>query len=117
MDETIDIKRKEILDRISGISSMRKGVVSDYYVKTKLKSGESKNNGPYYSLTSKGPNGKTIGENIPSNLVEFIKTETENYKLFRELSDEYIDVCVQQSISITSSSAEVDKAKNNKKSE
>jgi hypothetical protein len=116
MDESIELRRKDILSRMSCISSMRKGVISDYYVKTKLKCGDTKDNGPYYSLTSKGPNGKTVGEKIPSDLVEFIKAETENYKLYRELSDEYISVCVQQSISISPNSVEADKAKKNKKS-
>lgn len=116
MDESIEIKRKEILSKISGISTMRKGVVSDYYVKTKLKGGGTKDNGPYYSLTSKGPNGKTVGENIPSDLVDHVKAETENYRLFRELSDEYINVCVQQSTSMSPSAVEADKAKKNKKS-
>ena len=117
MDETIEKKRMEVLGKISGISTMRKGVVSEYYVPTKLKGGGEKINGPYYSLTSKGPEGKTVGENIPAGMVEFIKGETENYKTFRELTDEYALLCEQQSRNMAPESpAEADKAKKNKKS-
>lgn len=117
MDETIEKKRKEILGKISGISTMRKGVVSEYYVPTKRKDGGEKNNGPYYTLTSKGPKGKTVGESVPAGMVEFVRAETENYKTFRELTDEYAQLCEQQSRSLaTGSPTEADKAKKNKKS-
>ena len=115
-DDVIEKKRKEVLEKISSIRTMRKGVVSDYYVNTKLKNGSVNANGPYYALTSKGPNGKTVGEKIPSDMVEDVIADTENYKKFRELSDEYVSVCEQQSIHLSSDSTEAEKLKKNKRS-
>jgi len=116
MDEVIDKRRREVLEEMSRINTMRKGVVSDRVITTTLKSGEEKVNGPYYTLTYKGPKGKTVGYSIPSDNVEFIKSETENYKLFRELSDEYVQLCEEQSKLMTPSDVEADKSKKNKKS-
>ena len=111
MDNSNEKKRKEIIEKISDIKTMRKGVVSAYYVNTKLKNGSIKENGPYYVLTSKAAKGKTIGEKIPDELVDSLKTETDNYKLFRDLSDEYISVCEQAAIESTKQLDETDKLK------
>jgi hypothetical protein len=93
-----DKKRMEILKKMSDIKTMRKGVISEYFVKTKLKDGRLNNNGPYYTLTSKGEKNKTVGEKIPEEKLESVKTDVDNYKLFRDLSEEYISVCEQTSI-------------------
>jgi hypothetical protein len=114
--ELIDKKRVEILEKISKIRTMRKGVISEYFVNTKLKNGDIKPNGPYFSITSKGFKGKTIGEKIPKGMFDSIKSDVENYKLFRELSDEYIQVCEQASKQFASSTIESEKIKKNKKS-
>jgi hypothetical protein len=116
MDKAIDKKRREVLEKISRITTMRKGVVSDRVIKKTLRNGDEKINGPYYTLTSKGPKGKTVGENIPADKADFFKSETENYKIFRELSDEYVRLCEQQSKIIATNNVEADKAKKNRKS-
>jgi len=95
--DLLDKKRKDILGKMSAIHTMRKGVLSEYHVKTKLKDGSTKKNGPYHVLSLKGARNKTVGEKIPDEMLESIKTDVENYKLFRELSDEYIAVCEQLS--------------------
>ena len=111
MDEIIDKRRREILEEMSKISTMRKGVVSNRVITKTLKNGEEKINGPYYTLTYKGSKGKTVGHSIPADKFEFFKSETENYKRFRELSDEYVQLCEKQSKIMTSSDVEADKSK------
>jgi len=116
MDEIIDKRRRELLDEMSRINTMRKGVISDRVITKTMKNGEEKVNGPYYTLTFKGPKGKTMGENIPADKVEFFESEAENYKRFRELSDEYVEICEQQSKIVAPNEVEAEKAKKNKKS-
>lgn len=85
--------RVEVLKKISDIKSMRKGVLNEYYVPVNLKSGEKAKRGPYYVLSSKGSKGKTKSESVPAHEAEHVKTETENYKEFRRLSEEYVEIC------------------------
>jgi hypothetical protein len=61
--------------------------------KVKHKNGEVVIKGPYFELTKKGPGGKTIAQSIPSKNAEHIQAEVDNYKQFRQLSDEYVEVC------------------------
>ena len=114
--ESLDKKRLEILEKISSIHSMRKGVISEYFVKSKLKDGTIKTNGPYHTLSLKGANNKTVGEKIPSDMLEFFKTDVENYKRFRELSDEFITVCEQVSKQSAQTEHSDEQLKKNKKS-
>jgi hypothetical protein len=93
--DLLDSKRRDVLEKMSAIQSMRKGVLSEYHVKTKLKDGSVKLNGPYHVLSLKGAKNKTMGEKIPNEMLESVQVDVENYKLFRKLSDEYIAVCEQ----------------------
>jgi hypothetical protein len=88
----------EIIDEIACIKSMRKGVLNTKYQKVKRKNGEVIEKGPYYEITKKGAGGKTIAQSVPVKDAEYIKAEVDNYKRFRQLSDEYIDVCEQMSL-------------------
>jgi len=112
LKDSIEKKRLEILEKISAIHTMRKGVVSEYFVNTKLKDGSVKSNGPYYSITSKGPKGKTTGEKIPGEMLDSIKSDAENYKKFRELSEEFVIVCEQASLLSTDEAASEQLKKN-----
>jgi hypothetical protein len=91
-------RRSEIVDKINRIGSMRKGVLNAKYQKVKHKNGEVAVKGPYYVLTKKAPGGKTISQAIPVNDVLHIQEEVSKYKCFRELADEYVDVCEEISI-------------------
>jgi hypothetical protein len=88
-------ERVIILNKMSAIKSMRKGVLNEYYVPVNLKNGETVKRGPYYVLSSKGSKGKTKSESVPAHEAKRIKTETENYKEFRRLSEEYVEICEQ----------------------
>ena len=117
MNEQLEAERERILKKISAIRSMRKGYVNSFYVPVKLKNGEIAKRGPYYSLTNKGENGKTISTSIPPEKIEFTRTEAEKYKLFKQLTGEYIDICEQISIAENDTACiDAEKVKKNKKS-
>jgi hypothetical protein len=110
-------KRARIIDKISDIKSMRKGVLNEYYVPVNLKNGETVKRGPYYVLSSKGSKGKTKSESVSAHEAGRVKTETGNYKEFRRLTEEYVEICEQ--ISKMPKEAEDnddEKGKKNKKS-
>gem|GEM_PF-1221395 len=88
------IKQKEIISGdIAAIVSMRKGVLNEQYSSITKKDGTLSVRGPYYVLTYKGPRGKTISKAIHAKNASFIKSETENYKKFKQLCERYIEVC------------------------
>ena len=91
-------RRMAIIDEMASIESMRKGVLNSRYQKVKHKNGEVVEKGPYYELTKKGAGGKTIAQSISAKDAERVRAEVDNYKRFRQLSDEYVDVCEQMSL-------------------
>jgi hypothetical protein len=91
-------RRNEIVGEIHEIKSMRKGVLNIKYQQVKHKNGEIATKGPYYVLTKKGAGGKTISKSIPAKDAPRIREEVDNYKRFRQLSDEYVEVCEKISI-------------------
>ena len=91
-------RRSEIASEINGIESMRKGTLNSQYQQVKHKNGEVAIKGPYFVLTRKSAGGRTISTSIPSKDAPRIQAEVDNYKRFRELSEEYVNVCEQISI-------------------
>ena len=91
-------RRCEIVGEIDEIKSMRKGVLNAKYQNVAHKNGEVVVKGPYYALTKKASGGKTIYQAIPARDVPRIQKEVDNYKHFRQLSDEYIEVCEKISL-------------------
>jgi len=86
-------RRCEIIEEIDMIRSMRKGTLSERYNKVTNKKGEEVLNGPYYVLTKKGIGNKTVSEAIPATDMPRVQNDVDNYKQFRQLADEYTDVC------------------------
>ena len=86
-------RRHEIVEEIDSIKSMKKGTLNSLYNKVTNKKGEEVLNGPYYVLSKKGVGNKTVSERIPAAIAPRIQEEVDNYKLFKQLADEYIDVC------------------------
>jgi hypothetical protein len=89
----LDSRRRKIVEEIDAIKSMRIGTLSERYNKVKNKKGEEVLNGPYQILTRKGMDSKTVSESISEKDVPRIKEEVGNYKRFRQLTDEYAEVC------------------------
>ena len=85
-------RRINICNEISEIETMRRGTLNEFYYNSTLKDGTVKKRGPFYNITYSG-NRKTVSKSVPKKDVERMKEETDNYKRFRELSDEYVDVC------------------------
>lgn len=90
-------RRKQICDTIAGITSMRRGSLNEVFRHQKLKDGTTATRGPFYNITMKSEN-KTVTVAVPKSDLDRIRQEAQNYRIFRELSDEYIDVCEQISL-------------------
>jgi len=86
-------RRQELIEEIDSIRTMRKGTLNMRYNKVVNKKGEEVQNGPYYVLTKKGPGNKTITDTITATDAARVQEEVDNYKRFKLLSDEYVDVC------------------------
>ena len=91
-------RRNIIIEKISEIKSMRKGVLNSQYKDVSHKNGDIVQKGPYYVLTKKGNNGKTISQSISAKDAEHVQAEVDNYKCFRQLADEYVSVCEEISL-------------------
>jgi hypothetical protein len=100
MSKKIDLyaKRRAIANKIDEIHSMRKGTLNSMHQKVAHKNGEVVMKGPYYVLTRKEPGGKTRTQSISAQNLPRIQQEVDNYKKFRQLTNEYIEVC--ESISL-----------------
>ena len=119
MDKIDQITNEEklLLKKISKIESMRKGTISKQNIKTPQKDGSVKENGPYYVLTSKDPNGKTLTESVPKEKLEFFKQEINNYKEFKDLTNKYEALAEESSkIKSKSDNPEQETLKKNRKS-
>ena len=116
-NDQLHSEKKLILKKISRIDSMRKGTINEQVIKTKKKDGSVKENGPYYILTSKDSNGKTLTESIPADKLGFYQQEIENYKEYKTLTEKYEALSVESSKIIGSDeNLLAEKLKKNKKS-
>ena len=96
------LRRCEIISELNEIKSMRKGSLNSKHQNVKHKNGEVCVKGPYYELTKMGTGGKTVSQSVPANEVNHMQKEVDNYKRFRQLTDEYVEVCEKISILIGS---------------
>jgi len=94
--------RIQICKDIAEIKSMRRGTLNEVYRKQKLKNGTIAQRGPFYNITTKTEGNKTVTTAVPKKDMERVRLEVENYRTFRRLSDEFIDVC--ESISLLTNS-------------
>ena len=102
-------RRIKICNEISEIETMRRGTLNEFYYNSTLKDGTVKRRGPFYNITYTGKDKKTVSKSVRKKDIEQIKGDTENYKKFRDLTDEYAEVC--EMITILSHSE--DEAKKN----
>jgi hypothetical protein len=86
-------RRIQICNEIAEITTMRRGNFNEFYYDQKLKDGTAARRGPFYNITLKGGNGKTVSKSVKKNDVDKVRAEVENYRRFRDLTEEYIDVC------------------------
>lgn len=94
MDElaVLDEKRNHILQQMRTIRAMRKGSVTEQYLKV-AKKGKKKPvlRGPYW-LYSRKEKGKTVGRRLRRQEVERIREEVHAYHRFQALCAEYAKI-------------------------
>jgi len=72
---------------------MRRGTVNEYFYNSTLKDGTVKRRGPFFNIMVSAGGNKSISQSVSKKDVDRIKQYTDNYRRFRELTDEYADVC------------------------
>jgi hypothetical protein len=91
--EELSARHDEIITEMSEIQTMRKGTLNATWRTVTHKDGEVVTKGPYYVLTNKVHGGKTQTRSVPAHEVDRVRDEVGNYRRFRRLADEYVDVC------------------------
>lgn len=102
-------RKTQICNHIAGITSMRRGTLNEVYKQQKLKDGRIAKRGPFYNVTTTDKTGKTVTTAVSKKDLEEVRQEVENYKRFRALSEEYIEVCEK----VTLLTSDADEAKKN----
>jgi len=106
-------RQQEINNEIMKIKTMRRGSFNEYYNKKMLKNGTVVQSGPFYNVTYNGKNNKTITQSIPKHEAEQARQEVENYRRYRELTDEYAEICEKIGKIREAEAIENDEAKKN----
>jgi hypothetical protein len=96
--DSLNERRELICEEIASIKTMRRGSFCEWYYNETLKDGTIRKRGPFYKVTSKDSKNKTVSLTVPKDRKEEMREETENYRRFRRLVEEYADVCEQISI-------------------
>jgi transposase len=86
-------RREQILQEMGAIDQLCRGHLSEQFFKSK-QGGRTVRRGPYYVL-QRWFGGKNLCERVPADLVEPIRKGVQGYKRFRQLADEFVDVCEQ----------------------
>ena len=86
-------RRVWICNEITGIKTMRRGNFNEFNYEQKFKNGSIAKRGPFYNFTFKGESGKTMSKSVQKKDEDKVRGEVDNYRRFRELSDEYVDIC------------------------
>jgi hypothetical protein len=89
----LQLRRQQILDEMGGINQMCRGHLSEQYFKSKQE-GKTLRRGPYYVL-QRWFKGKNLCERVRADQVEPVRQGVDGYKRFRQLADEFVDVCEQ----------------------
>jgi hypothetical protein len=88
----LEVRREEILTKIREIRAMRKGSVTEQYLKVKAKGqDEPVLRGPYFLYTRK-ERGKSVGRRLSREQAERYREEVEAFHHFQGLCNEYAEV-------------------------
>lgn len=89
--QELEGRREQILMEIRDIRAMRKGSVTEQFLKTKRKgSKEPVVNGPYYLYTRK-EKGKSVGRRLSEEQADRYREEVEAFHRFQALCNEYAE--------------------------
>jgi hypothetical protein len=86
-------RREQILQEMGAIDRLRRGHLSQQFFKS-TQHGKTVRQGPYYVL-QRWFQGKNLCERIAADQVEPVRQGVEGYKRFRQLADEFAEVCEQ----------------------
>jgi len=86
-------RREEILQEMGSIDRVCRGHLSEQFFKS-TQAGKTVRRGPYYVL-QRWFGGKNLCERVAADQVEPVRRGVEGYKRFRQLADEFVDVCEQ----------------------
>jgi hypothetical protein len=90
--DSLEAKRQEILQEMSGINRMRRGTVNEQYFEVRQKDGSIVRRGPYF-LYSRTEKGKSFSQRVTMEEVARYQEETENCRRFKELSHRCVAIC------------------------
>jgi hypothetical protein len=85
-------ERLDLLHRMGSITRLRRGTVNVQSFTKRRRDGSVVTQGPYY-LYSRTEQRRSYSRRIPADAVEQYRTETENCRRFKDLSQQYILVC------------------------
>lgn len=86
-------RREQILQDMGTIDRVCRGHLSEQFFKSR-QGGKTVRRGPYYVL-QRWFRGKNLCERVGADQLEPIRQGVEGYKRFRQLADEFVDVCEQ----------------------
>jgi hypothetical protein len=90
--EELECRKNELITQIQRLETMRRGTISEQYLKVPRKNMEPSLRGPYY-VFAKNLRGKTISSRINNfEELELLRKDVENYKRFNDLSKEFVSV-------------------------
>jgi hypothetical protein len=90
--ETLETKRREILEEMAAITRMRRGTVNEQYFEVRQKDGSVVRRGPYF-LYSRTERGESFSQRIGSEEVERYREDTEHCRRFKDLSSRCVMIC------------------------
>jgi len=86
-------RREQILQAMGAIDRVCRGHLSEQFFKSR-QGGKTVRRGPYYVL-QRWFRGKNLCERVAVDQLEPIRRGVEGYQRFRQLADEFVDVCEQ----------------------
>jgi hypothetical protein len=89
----LQLRREQILQEIGEIDRICRGHLSEQYFTSK-QGGKTLRRGPYYVL-QRWFKGKNLCERVSADQLEPVRQGVQGYKRFRQLADEFVDVCEQ----------------------
>lgn len=90
--QQLEQRRRAILEQMAAIRAMRRGTVSQQYLKVRHQGRAAPAwCGPYYVLTRK-QGGKTISQRVPAAQVEQARAEVASYRRFVDLCQQFAQV-------------------------
>jgi len=107
----LEEKREQILHEIRDIRSMRKGSVTEQYLRIPHKGiKEPAVRGPYWVYTRK-EHGKTVAKRLNHTEADIVREEVEAYHRFQSLCREYAETTEKLSVLGQTRGAAIDKKK------